>query len=275
MNIDFDCVKGKKIFVATPCYGGSATAYYTRSMIQLATLCAKNDIELSYYALTSESLITRARNYSAAEFLKSNAEYLIFIDSDIQFNPLDVIALVALSEKNSEYDVICGAYPLKTIAWDKIKYAVDKGVADKDENILSKYAVDFVFNIDKSVKSVKLNEPLQVSEAGTGFMCIKRNVFLKFQDNYPEYEYTPDHTRSENFNGDNKIFAYFDTCIDKDTNRYLSEDYFFCRMISKIGMKVWICPWMQLNHIGNYIYEGRLDMLASIGLSHNKSKGLK
>lgn len=274
--INFDTLRDKKLFIATPAYGGSVTAYYNKSMIQLAAICARENIDLYYYNITTESLVQRARNYCVDEFMKrSPASHLIFIDADIEFKPMDVLALAAIAEPDTDKDVVCGPYPLKNIAWEKIKYAVDKGVADNGSDVLSGYATDYVFNIDNSVKTFKLNEPIRVAEAGTGFMCIQRSVFERFQKSYPQYEYTPDHIRSKSFSGDQKVWSYFHTEIDEKTNRYLSEDYWFCRKISDIGMKTWICPWMQMNHVGSYLYEGNLEKQASIGLSYGKMEGLK
>ena len=270
----FKDINKQRIMVATPCYGGQASAFYTRSMIYLSALCVKNEIELHYYFLPSESLITRARNYCVDEFLRSNCTHLVFIDSDIEFNPQDVIALVAHAREDSDRDVVCGPYPLKDIAWEKIKYAVDKGHADKTAENLINYSVDYVFNVDTSVKSFNISELLKVSEAGTGFMCIQRRVFEKFKAAHPELEYTPDHARSNDFNGDRKITAYFNTPIDPDSNRYLSEDYYFCREIGKLGMNVYICPWMRLNHIGTYRFIGNLVEQAKIGLSYGVMKGM-
>jgi hypothetical protein len=34
-----------------------------------------------------------------------------------------------------------------------------------------------------------------------------------------------------------------------------------------MGGKVWLCPWMHLQHAGTYMFAGRLPALASIGAS--------
>jgi hypothetical protein len=41
----------------------------------------------------------------------------------------------------------------------------------------------------------------------------------------------------------------------------------FCYNVEKMDMKVWLCPWMQLKHVGSYIFGGSLADLASIGAS--------
>lgn len=52
----------KKLFVATPMYGGQCAGMYARSIADLAALCARYQIPLQLYYLFNESLITRARN---------------------------------------------------------------------------------------------------------------------------------------------------------------------------------------------------------------------
>ena len=51
------------------------------------------------------------------------------------------------------------------------------------------------------------------------------------------------------------------------SNRYLSEDYMFCQWVRNIGMKVWLCPWMKLQHVGSYVFGGSLVDLAQVGAS--------
>jgi hypothetical protein len=255
----------KKLFVATPMYGGACAGMYARSIADLAAICAKYDIPLQLYYLFNESLITRARNYCVDEFLRSDATHLMFIDSDIGFNPQDVIALLALQSDESDYDVIGGPYPKKCISWEKIKIAVDKGVADDNPNVLEKFVGDYVFNPKGGQKEIPIGQPVEVMEIGTGFMMIRRATFDKYKEAYPHLSYKPDHIRTAAFDGSREIHAYFDCIIDPVSKRYLSEDYMFCYNVEKMGSKVWLCPWMSMNHVGSYVFGGSLADLASIG----------
>jgi len=38
----------------------------------------------------------------------------------------------------------------------------------------------------------------------------------------------------------------------------LSEDYWFCARVREIGLKIWICPWVKLKHVGMHIFTGSL-----------------
>ena len=271
IKIDIESLRKRKLFVATPMYGGQCNGIYTRSICDLTALCVKYGIEIRSYFLFNESLITRARNYCVDEFLRSDAEHLLFIDSDIGFNPQDVIAMMALQSPESPYDVIAGPYPKKCITWEKIKSAVDKGAADNNPSSLEDFVGDFVFNpaMDKGEqsKTIRLDEPAEVLETGTGFMMVRRSTFDKYKEHYPQYSYKPDHIRTEAFDGSREIHAYFDCIIDPPTKRYLSEDYMFCQNVRNMGGKVWLCPWMHLQHAGTYIFAGKLAALASIGAS--------
>ena len=240
--------------------GGKSTA-------DLSALGTRYGLEISFFYLFNESLITRARNYLADEFLRSKATHLMFIDSDIGFDPQDVLALAAIAEPGSDKDIVCGPYPKKTISWEKIKRAVDRGFADENPNKLEKYVGDYVFNPVEGVTEIKVNEPAEVLEGGTGFMMIQRSAFEKYAKAYPELMYKPDHIRTANFDGTREIMCFFDALIDPKSKRYLSEDYMFCYNADKAGIRTWLCPWMKTQHMGNYMFGGSLVDLAKIGAS--------
>jgi len=275
IKIAVEELRKKKLFVATPMYGGMCHGMYTRSIADLTAECVKLGIEMKSYFLFNESLITRARNYCVDEFIRSDFTHLLFIDSDIGFEPKDVITLLALMDDTGEYkdfDVLGAVYPKKNISWEKIKMAVDKGVADEDPNKLEDFVGDFVFNPiigPGAPNSIPLDRPAQVLEIGTGFMMIKKAVFPKYLEFMKsvgrDIMYKPDHVRSEAFDGSREIGMYFQAEIDPPTKRYLSEDYWFCQNMHKAGSKIGICPWMKLTHAGSYIFGGYLPALASIG----------
>lgn len=273
VKVPVEVLRTRKLFLAVPMYGGQCTGMFARSVADLSALCTQYGIQLQLYFLFNESLITRARNYCADEFMRSGATHLMFIDSDIGFNPNDVIALLAIQDEASPYDVIGGPYPKKCISWEKIKLAVDKGVADDNPNNLEKYVGDYVFNPKSGQAQIPIGEPVEVSEIGTGFMMIRRRTFEKYSEAFPELSYKPDHVRTEHFDGSREIMAYFDCIIDPVSKRYLSEDYMFCYNVQKMGGQVWLCPWMQLQHVGTYIFGGSLADLASIGAAATADAG--
>jgi hypothetical protein len=267
INVPIEELRKEKLFIATPMYGGMCAGMFAKSTADLSALCTQYGIPVQFYYLFNESLITRARNYCVDEFMRSDAEHLMFIDADIGFNPQDVIALMALQSQDEKYDIIGGPYPKKCISWEKIKLAVDKGIADEDPNVLEKFVGDYVFNPKNGTGEIPIGEPVEVLEIGTGFMMISKRALKKFVDAYPQYLYTPDHVRTEHFDGSRKITMFFQAEVDPKSNRYLSEDYWFCQKAQEINLRTWFCPWMKMQHVGTYIFGGSLADLASIGAS--------
>ena len=284
IKIEIDKLKKRKLFVATPMYGGQCHGMYTRSTNDLSALCMHYGIEVKFYYLFNESLITRARNYCCDEFMRSDSTHMIFIDSDIGFDARDVISMMALMDHEDEenpYDILCSPYPKKCIAWEKIKQAVDQGQADEDPNILDNFVGDYVFNPVHGTTEISLDEPAEVLEGGTGFMMFTKKTLQTFRDAYWDdcelapggFRYKPDHVRTEHFDGSREIMMYFQALIDPESRRYLSEDYMFCQWARKAGLKIWLCPWVTLSHVGSFVYGGSLQALAAIGASATADQG--
>ena len=267
INATYDDLAKKKLFLATPMYGGMCAGIYTKSIADLSALCTKLNISLQLYYLFNESLIPRARNYCCDEFMRSDATHFLFIDADIGFDPNDVIAMLAMQDGEGPYDILGAPYPKKCISWEKIVAAVNKGMADENPNNLDKYVGDFVFNPKQGTGQIQINEPCEVLEIGTGFMMVPKAVMQKFQESFPQYMYRPDHIRTEHFDGSREIMMFFQSEIDPESKRYLSEDYWFCQKCQKIGIKTFLCPWMKTIHVGSMMFGGSLADLASIQVS--------
>lgn len=279
LEINPEDLKKKKLFIATPQYGGLNYGMYMKSCLDLQGVCSQHQIEVRFSFIFNESLITRARNYLVDEFLRSGYTHLLFLDADIHFDPRDVIALLALDK-----DVSGAPYPKKSIKWASVKEAVIRK-PDITPAELEKVTGDYVFNAVAGTGQFNVGEPLEVMEIGTGFMMIKSEVFPKWAAQYPEFKYKPDHVGQAHFDGSRYIHAYFDTVIDyKKTitlvddcgdkkkgeeiviggsDRYLSEDYAFCQYWRNMGGKIFLCPWMLTNHIGTFAFAGNMPCVAS------------
>ena len=86
---------------------------------------------------------------------------------------------------------------------------------------------------------------------------IKRQVIEKMMSAYPELHYKND-TSINNPVFNKFCYALFDTTIDPKDNRYLSEDYTFCRRWQALGGSIWCDPNTKLNHVGSYTFEGNI-----------------
>jgi len=216
-------------------------------MIRFQITCAKYGIQMMYDTTENESLVHRARNISVARFYqKSRATHFLFIDADIHFDPDSVLRLIA-----SNHDVAVAAYPKKGIMWDQTEAYVKTGQTDRD---LNKVAASLVLNF-KGHKTPIQNGFAEVLDGPTGFMLIKREVFTKMFEHYPELNCMNDH-----MNRDLDTYcAVFDCMIDPDNKRYLSEDYAFCRRWQQMGGQIFADVTAVLGHVGNIRFNGKLE----------------
>ena len=273
VEIPLGLLRQKHIFIATPCYGGQIGEPYFRSMMRFAILCNKYNIQYTISTLANESLITRGRNTLNSFFMENKAAtHLFFIDADIEFNPEDILRMVAYDK-----DIVVGAYPKKALNWTSIISAARADESETEETIeghSSNYVVNFDFLKDENgnhTPQVQIEDNLvKLKDAGTGFMCIKKEVMQKMFDKHPEMKYVNDINVDQKF--EPFMYALFDTIIDPDSRRYLSEDYMFCRTWQNMGGTVYLDPRTALNHVGHYTFRGNIRKLFTGENKHSRKQ---
>lgn len=224
-----------KILVATPAYGGQLYVGYLTNIIKLDRLCRENNIIIDYEFCFNESLITRARNTLTHKFMATDYTHLLFIDADIEFEPLDIIKLI-----QSEKDVIGGLYPKKCIDWNNVKRNIEAGCNINDIPLSGRLPVSIILNEnDLNVKE----EIIETRYTGTGIFLIKRDVLDKMKEKFPNDYYNADGI---------SYFKFFDTELKYGV--YLSEDYWFCDRWREMGGKVYLLKSFRCKHWGVYAY---------------------
>lgn len=241
--------------IGLPCYDRQVTEPFFMRFMQ--TVMWFKEIGLKFAVSTvSDSLINRARNNVVAKFMANpQCTHLLFIDVDLTWTPSDILKMLW-----HDKDVMCGSYPIKDINWEKVVKYAKEGV---EPSQLARKSTRFVVNpistnqIDETGKAkIKMdNGCMAVYDAGTGFMMIKREVFTKMFEAYPELKFTDDTGSLKGDERDN-TYALFNSYVDPDTKRFLSEDYGFCRYWQKIGGEIWLDPAIELTHLGRFQYEG-------------------
>jgi hypothetical protein len=101
---------------------------------------------------------------------------------------------------------------------------------------------------------------IEVEEAPTGFMCIKRDVIYRMMEHYPQLNYRP-YGAPLDYRNDpvaRRHWLFFDCMVDPDSGFYLSEDYAFCRRWRDMGGKVWADAQSKLKHLGQHQFGGDL-----------------
>lgn len=256
-------LRQQHVFIATPCYGGQIGEPYFRSMMRLCILFNKYEIPYTVSTLANESLVTRGRNTLVSFFMENpKTTHLMFIDADIEFNPEDILRMVAYNKP-----IVVGAYPKKAVNWQSIidaarneKYEETAGTI---EGHSSNYVVNFEFNTDENGNRLPqvqvVDNLIKLKDAGTGFMLIQKDVIQKMFDQHPELKYVNDINVGKQY--EPYMYALFDTMIDPESRRYLSEDYTFCRLWQMMGGDVFLDPRTGLNHVGHYTFKGNIRKL--------------
>lgn len=219
------------LMIATPAYNGVTSAYLL-SMLRTQQGLAARQFRSEIVLQSGASLITRARNTLAAAFIASDHSHFLFIDSDIEWEPSSVLRLL-----RSDKDVICGAYPKK-------KFPVT-------------YTVNFKEGSENGVRMCPISGAVEIRDAPTGFLMIRRNAFERLMSAHPELHY--DGPNGLTADQDKFVYAFFE-CLIVD-GHYLSEDYGFCHRWKQLGGEIWLDPNIRLNHHGNYTYEGDVSRL--------------
>jgi hypothetical protein len=252
IEINVDELKHKKLVIATPAYGGGVQTNYLTSVVNTIRDLNNYGISTTLMTLTNESLIPRGRNRIVADFLKMSpdqATHLLFIDSDISFDTIEVIKLL-----RHDKPVVAGLYPMKSIDWDLVKKMVlanPEITADQLKAVASPYAVNLELTEQRTL--TMLDGLLKVKHAATGFLMIERGVFLQMIRDYPQTKYKHDILGAD---FGREMYALFDCIIDPQHHNYLSEDWTFCKRWTDLGGEVWIDPSIKLQHSGYYVFEG-------------------
>jgi len=90
-------------------------------------------------------------------------------------------------------------------------------------------------------------------------MCIQKQTIQDLFDEHPEMKYVNDINVDQKF--EPFMYALFDTMIDPESRRYLSEDYTFCRLWQNKGGTIYLDPRTALNHVGHYTFRGNIRKL--------------
>jgi hypothetical protein len=225
----------QKLMVCVPCYGGVMHGGCSLSLLELNNKLNAIGWSVDYQMLFNESLISRARNYLAHKFMTSDCSRMLFIDSDIQFQADDVIRML-----EADVDVIGGLYSKKEILWERIAHNAREGRSPDSLKYFTSGIAFWPHDDFLNTSEYMISRPLEVKYIGTGMMLIKRCVFDKMKETWPDEAYLYQ---------DETHHCFFDTKIENKV--YLSEDYYFCNRWREIGGKIHAALWARTTHFGN------------------------
>ena len=213
------------VMIAMPCYD-SVKASTMVAVIKVIQQLAKSGVAVGINTMKSP-LIHQARNYLTSVFLNSDFTHLLFLDSDVEFEPEAVLRMLVAKK-----DVICTPYRVKSMEVDKKMYTVEL----------------------KKDARMEPGEIIEITAGPTGIMLINRDVFKKIIEKFPDLkiknpvfpEAGPDHKYYYNF---------FDFTFEDGYSA--GEDVSFCKLVQKLGFKIYANTASFTKHHGSYAWGGR------------------
>lgn len=192
-----------------PVYDGKLPVETARCLLQENLVAAVLGDELRICFLPNCSHPAQGRNQLAQQFMDSDCERLIFLDSDITFNPGDLVKIARRPE-----DFVGGAY----------RYKMDE----------ESYPVGW---LNKEFLQATKGGLLEVASLPGGFMSISRRVFETLRERHPERHF-------EHFG--HRLFCWFQMPFVE--GRLYGEDAIFCREWREAGGEVYLDPEIALTH---------------------------
>jgi hypothetical protein len=220
---------GKKLMIGLPAYDHKVGVKMAISLMQLGQKLMEHGIDVQVNSLCGCSVVSRARNIIAHQFLKSDCDNLMFIDADMTFAADDIIRLMCW---NQDKAIVAGAYEARK------------------EGKVYIVSLDGGHGVNGPQGKVTMDEAglVRAYRVATGFMMIQRRVFEVLRDAHPEWEH-------KDTNTEERMYAYFDfKCTPEG---YIGEDFLFCDRAREAGFSAWIDPTIKLGHMG--IHEFKSD----------------
>jgi hypothetical protein len=253
------------LYILTPCFGGLCYTSFVSSLMSTVEAMKQYNIETHIEFCNNDSLVSRARNNLIARAMHDpKTTHMLFIDNDIQWDPVDILKLII-----TDKDLVGGVYPLKKYNWNKLSTKVgqdsllaNKWIEQKNKSVFKDTISDedlvqfrsLAYNINYKDNKLHIQNNLaEVKHLATGFMMIKRCVIEKMQKGFPYTKYIDD----VNFlNGDENTQAYalFDCGVEN--NHYYSEDWLFCERWANMGGDIFVEVTINLSHTGTEQYRG-------------------
>jgi GT2 family glycosyltransferase len=207
------------ILIATPSYDGRVDVHYLDSLRHTEALGRKRGINFNPVFIAYDALVQRARNDLIKMAVEGGYDGILWIDSDMQWEPNWAIDLVRFDE-----DVIGGTCRKKT----------------DDEEL---YVFSFFENNIPEINSRGL---LRVKSLGTGFTYLSKKAIHYLWETSPTYQDTKHPCR-----------MVFDVQI-VDGKLY-SEDTVIFKKLREGGFDVYLCPYMTCDHIGPKTFTGSFE----------------
>jgi len=206
----------KKVMIGTPCYDGRIDVWYANSLVNTVKQAEARGYEITPMWVSFDALVQRARNDTVHIALESGVDALVWIDSDIEWQPEWFYKLLEY-----DHDVVGGTYPKKG---DKEEYVVRQ---------VAKRPIDPTTGL------------MEVDGLGTGFVKMSRKALQYLWDESPAYMEPKDGKERR---------LVFDVVVEDGS--MISEDIHAFNTLTRGGFKVYLDTNICCNHIGPKKFTG-------------------
>lgn len=231
----------RKIYIGTPAYDEPCTDY-TKSLLATMELFGRVNWEVHIGIINGLCYVHVARNHLVDLFLRSNCDEMIFIDSDMGWNPEELLQLCRI-----ERNVIGGVAPYRS---NDMGFPV---VFKQDGE--GHYVGSYLPGTDDAL--------LECSVIPTAMMRIQRGVFAKLVETGQALKVLD---AGRDRYAPTKLYRFFDFEIEHKVDEKTGEPYIveygedvtFCHKVTRAGIGIWCDPRMRLRHHGRQFFEASL-----------------
>lgn len=195
-----------KIMIAVPCMD-MLNVQFVRSLEELDRVGSIST------CFCPGSLVYHARNILAKAAVENETDYVLWIDSDMVFEPNTLTRLLEDIQRNEDVDMVapimfCRREPFDPVIYNEVKY----GLGEVEANIMHDYPRDSLFEVDA---------------VGFGMILMKTEVIKKVMEEFGDHPF-------------NLVPGF-------------GEDLSFCIRAKRKGFHVWCDSRIKIGHVGSMI----------------------
>jgi hypothetical protein len=253
-----------KIMIATPAYGGQVTTTYCDTLLSLKDHFSEKHPQVRFqHKFMSLSILSFMRNLYASMVMQDGSyTHLLFIDADMGFAPSLIERMIA-----ADKPVVGAIYPHRRLELETF-YALANEIADPAvaRLVAMEYvgagSVELVDGASgngepRSASDLVIDGPcIRVRDVGAGILLIKREVFERIKDRYPELWCERIENTYAKLGLEKGVLQCFEPMADEN-GLYCGEDTAFCRRWGEgCRGEIWAVVTETIAHVGSEKFVG-------------------
>lgn len=214
----------RRVFLAVPTYSGQVGSNFLIAYTESLQILNAAGIAVDLCIEAGNCHVDDARNSLVRQFLKTDCDEFVFLDSDIGWRGEDLLRLVQFRR-----DFVAGVYPCKQMDTEfPVRTEPDRALWADAEGLV------------------------EVVGVPTGFMRLSRSCIAAMVEKFGQRTYV-----GRGCDPDDEPYRILFERTYQNGARF-SGDYAFCEKWRSIGGKIYVDPTMEFTHEGSYTWSGSL-----------------